>query len=173
MPESPLPPGTADRLQRLLKDEEDDAKIWLALRRGLLSDEQINEALIELLSSKDATQEVPRRLRDIVVARGWLKDTQLDALVDQERRSDFEARSRQARPPAEVEALLSDPAHNLAEFVLIERLGQGGAATVWRAWDRELRRWVAIKAPSFLMDSPEKRERFRREAQAAARLTHP
>jgi serine/threonine-protein kinase len=43
--------------------------------------------------------------------------------------------------------------------------------TVWKAWDRNLTRWVAIK---FLLASDEDGvARFRREAQLAARLRHP
>jgi serine/threonine-protein kinase len=174
MADQRIPPRTADRLQRLLKAEEDDAKVWLALRRGLLSDEQINEALVELVASPEAaSDEVPRRLRDIILARGWLKTSDLDALIEVERRSEFETRAREAKPPAEVEIAMGDPARRVAEFVLVEPLGHGGAAIVWRAWDLELRRWVAIKVPSWPVDSLERRERFRREAQAAARLTHP
>jgi serine/threonine-protein kinase len=53
-------------------------------------------------------------------------------------------------------------------------LGEGTSARVHRAWDRELKREVALKvlrdAGSF---TPVARERFRREAQAAARVAHP
>lgn len=43
--------------------------------------------------------------------------------------------------------------------------------TVWRAWDERLRRHVAIK--KVLRDSVRGRERLRREARTAARLSHP
>jgi serine/threonine-protein kinase len=56
-------------------------------------------------------------------------------------------------------------------------LGEGGMATVYEAWDPVLHRKIAIK----LVDQgaldpdskPEVLRRFKREAQAAARLTHP
>jgi serine/threonine-protein kinase len=53
-------------------------------------------------------------------------------------------------------------------------LGTGGMAEVWRGHDRVLNRTVAIKTllPQFARDASFV-ERFRREAQAAARLNHP
>jgi beta-lactam-binding protein with PASTA domain len=56
----------------------------------------------------------------------------------------------------------------------VRRIGSGGMAEVWCTADEVLGRRVALK----LMDGrfaedPEFRERFRREAQAAAGLTHP
>jgi serine/threonine protein kinase/beta-lactam-binding protein with PASTA domain len=54
------------------------------------------------------------------------------------------------------------------------RLGTGGMAEVWRGHDRVLNRTVAIKTllPQYARDTGFV-NRFRREAQAAARLNHP
>jgi serine/threonine-protein kinase len=54
------------------------------------------------------------------------------------------------------------------------RIGVGGMAEVWRGYDRTLNRTVAIKTllPQFARDASFV-NRFRREAQAAARLNHP
>src|SRR5689334_24036942 len=47
-------------------------------------------------------------------------------------------------------------------------------ATVYRAYDETLERWVAIKVLHQSMeDDSVQLERFRREARAAARLSHP
>ena len=76
-------------------------------------------------------------------------------------------------PLSAAEAAFEDPARHLAEFTLVDCLGRGGAAEVWKAWDRKLRRWVAVKIPHLSSPTILERDRFRREALAAARLSHP
>lgn len=56
-------------------------------------------------------------------------------------------------------------------FELHQKLGAGGAGTVWRAFDRTLGRWVALKAPH--AESVADIERFLREARTVAKLQHP
>jgi serine/threonine-protein kinase len=59
-------------------------------------------------------------------------------------------------------------------YRLDERVGAGGMAEVWRGTDLVLGRAVAIKLlDGALADDPELRAGARREAQAAAKLTHP
>ena len=54
------------------------------------------------------------------------------------------------------------------------RLGFGGMSTVHRAFDQRLERQVAVKLlAEHLADDPTFVSRFKREAQAAARLVHP
>jgi eukaryotic-like serine/threonine-protein kinase len=59
-------------------------------------------------------------------------------------------------------------------FEMLEKLGEGGTASVWKARQVSLDRMVAIKvlAPRFAND-PDDVEMFRREAQQAAKLKHP
>ena len=58
-----------------------------------------------------------------------------------------------------------------------ERIAAGGMATVYVAFDRRLERHVAVKVMHTTLGSQSERHefasRFRREAKAAARLTHP
>ncbi len=73
--------------------------------------------------------------------------------------------------PPEAASGLDDPARRVARYVLVQRIGAGGMGEVWKAWDVELRRWVALK---FLKsDVPDELARFHREAQMAAQLIHP
>lgn len=59
-------------------------------------------------------------------------------------------------------------------YELLERIGDGGMAEVYRAHDTQLDRFVAVKIlhPQFTNDESFI-ERFRREAKGAARLSHP
>ena len=59
-------------------------------------------------------------------------------------------------------------------YELTERIANGGMASVWRAYDDVLARTVAVKLLHDHLAADEAfRERFRREAIAAAKLTHP
>jgi hypothetical protein len=60
------------------------------------------------------------------------------------------------------------------EYEIIEELGRGGMAIVFRARERQLDREVALKVlPFSLAFDAEFVERFQREARTAARLEHP
>ncbi len=61
----------------------------------------------------------------------------------------------------------------LGRFQLRQEIGQGSFGIVYRAYDPVLERQVALKVPKFAADRPDLRERFLREAKAAARLRHP
>ncbi|HXE58849.1 MAG TPA: serine/threonine-protein kinase, partial [Gemmatimonadales bacterium] len=60
------------------------------------------------------------------------------------------------------------------EYEILEELGRGGMAIVYRARDRQLEREVAVKVlPFSLAFDAEFVERFQREARTAAQLEHP
>jgi WD40 repeat protein/serine/threonine protein kinase len=62
----------------------------------------------------------------------------------------------------------------IGRFRVVRRLGRGGFGVVYLAKDSRLGRQVALKVPRpEMLLSPELRERFVREARAAARLSHP
>jgi hypothetical protein len=66
------------------------------------------------------------------------------------------------------------PGVRIGPYEVMEQVGRGGMATVFKAYHHALERMVAIKVlPDFLAEDPEFRERFRREAIAIARLRHP
>ncbi|MFN2269760.1 MAG: protein kinase domain-containing protein, partial [Anaerolineae bacterium] len=63
---------------------------------------------------------------------------------------------------------------NVGAYRIVEKLGQGGMATVYKAYHPALDRYVAIKVmhPAFLED-PNFLARFQREARIVAKLDHP
>jgi serine/threonine protein kinase len=62
----------------------------------------------------------------------------------------------------------------LGKYELREKLGYGGVAEVWKAFDAELERYVAIKLlHADLQTDPEFITRFSREARFVAALHHP
>jgi len=84
---------------------------------------------------------------------------------------------RQSRPE-DAETSPGGPREDLPQRIGVYRvecrLGRGGMGEVFLAWDERLERRVAVKRirPDSGL-SPEQRERFRREARLAARLSHP
>ncbi len=104
-------------------------------------------------------------------------------------RRDLSTREQLANAPAEVTSLpfhysdastpsagagLEERPRRLGRYEVRERLGRGGFAAVYRAWDPELRRDVAIKVPhAELLADPDAGARLLREASSAARLRHP
>lgn len=59
-------------------------------------------------------------------------------------------------------------------YLLIEQQGQGGMATVFKAYHRELDRYVAMKVMhTAFTEDPTFLERFKREALVVAKLDHP
>ena len=63
--------------------------------------------------------------------------------------------------PEDVRPHALDPNRQISQYILVKVLGKGGMGEVWKAWDRKLSRWAAIK---FLLGE---------SADGVARLSHP
>src|SRR5437870_6334336 len=69
---------------------------------------------------------------------------------------------------------LADTPASIARFEVRHLLGEGGFGRVYEAYDPSLKRTVALKvARPEQMQTPERVERFLREAQSAGKLMHP
>lgn len=62
----------------------------------------------------------------------------------------------------------------LGKYEIIDRIGRGGMAEVYRGYHPSLDRYVAVKLlHPFLADDPEFKDRFENEARNVAKLKHP
>ena len=67
-----------------------------------------------------------------------------------------------------------EPGTNLGPYRIVAEAGRGGMASVYKAHQAALARYVAIKVlPDFFATEPGFRERFQQEAVAVAQLRHP
>ena len=86
---------------------------------------------------------------------------------------DYEG-SRESFEAAIVQTEVKDTHWRVDNYEVLEEIGRGGMGVIYRARQRHSRRIVALKRMvSYHADSRETRERFRREAEAAASLDHP
>jgi len=66
------------------------------------------------------------------------------------------------------------PGMTILHYEFLEKIGSGGMGEVFKAQDKRLNRFVAIKAlPYARSGDPERRRRFTQEAQTASSLSHP
>ncbi|HTI14899.1 MAG TPA: FHA domain-containing serine/threonine-protein kinase [Dictyobacter sp.] len=77
-------------------------------------------------------------------------------------------------PPGNSDELDSLIGKSLGQFRIVERIGSGGMATVFKAYQPTLDRYVAIKVlPAYHAQDPVFVKRFVQEARSVAKLAHP
>ncbi len=150
----------------------------MLVESGRLTPDELEEALGQ------ATPKLP--LAAILLKSGKVKQAELDAIESTNTVKTVNKKppvsptsSAKPRPasaateglPPDVREMMANPEYCFDKFVLLGMLGKGGMGEVWKAWQRDLRRYVAIK---FLDGGEEDElERFFREARMAASLNHP
>ncbi len=101
------------------------------------------------------------------VVHGPEADDDLDAALD------ITMRALVHDLPRFVSAPDVRPSDYIGRFRTIEIIGEGKNGTVWRAFDAELNREVAVKTLKLERDDPIRREWMLREAQFISLLDHP
>ncbi len=128
----------------------------LIIERGLATSDEVQEAYAlqrQRLDRSDLENLAGQSLADLLVETGVVTRGQIERLRP-------EAEDRQKR--------------QIPGYQLIERLGAGAMATVYKARQLSLDRMVAIKVlPRKYTQKPEFVQRFYEEGKSAAKLNHP
>jgi tetratricopeptide (TPR) repeat protein len=147
----------------------------LVVSAGFVTPEQVRECLrLRYELQSHGNKKPAPRLSELLVGKGYLTAEQCDRLMRSTTSSlpvGSEASAHPQALPPEAAAAARIPGNVLGRYVRVRKLGEGGMGEVWRAWDRDLHRWVALK---FLrIDNLGELARFQREARTVAKLSHP
>ncbi|MBS3733953.1 MAG: serine/threonine protein kinase [Phycisphaerae bacterium] len=120
----------------------------LVVERNLATHEEVEEAS-KRCRDEDASN---RTLADVLVAQGSVTPRQISRLK---------------------ETIKASRSQQIPGYQILEKIGAGAMATVFKARQLSLDREVAIKVlPRKMSENPEYVERFNREGRAAAKLNH-
>lgn len=121
----------------------------------------------------DDLRVVPEAERSAFLHRFTRDDPELRATLEGMLRAEAEDSSF-LKPPLQVPSVTSALPPSLPDYRFLRPIGHGGLGVVWLARQESLGRMVAIKLLNErVLHLAESRERFRREAQAVAKLQHP
>ncbi|HLY73692.1 MAG TPA: protein kinase [Planctomycetota bacterium] len=159
--------------------DQDQALSRTLVDQRLISPGQAEECLAIQKRLADARAHPLPRLGELLLRKGFLTPGILSASVTvrlptRPGSGALESRIRkdlESGLPPEVRGFLTDPSNRFARYLRTQLLGKGGAGEVWKAWDMELGRWVALKFLKF--EDIEELDRLKREAQTSAKLSHP
>lgn len=134
-----------------MKDRADKRILQFLLDKGLIFKEDI--ARIERIADELKREGKKLPLKELLVEYGFITALQAERM-EKELSSHF---------PAQIPG-----------YLILERIGKGAMARVYKARQLSLDRIVAIKIlPRRLSNNPEFVDRFYREGKAAAKLNHP
>jgi serine/threonine protein kinase len=131
----------------------------LAVERGWMTVQQLGEALAKQVIEA-------RPLSQILVDSGFLTADQVKQLSMETMAPVVKLPGPLSKDlPIEVQQAAEKPENNVADMVLVKLLGVGGMGKVYLAWEKPLKRYVAVK---FVTADAN----ILREAQASAKLEH-
>ena len=121
----------------------------LLVEQGLAKPEHVDECLLEIarLAAQGVTP-LPK-LGELLARRGCISTSQYDATLrvaesTPPSRSMALLPEKEAPLPKEVAEAARIASNQFGNFVLVKQIGQGGFGTVFRAWQRNLGRFVAL-----------------------------
>ena len=123
----------------------------VVVEKSLCTSMEVQQCL-DIVRNK-VRQQQPQTLAETLLGNGYITQSQLDR----------------------IKATIDDvrPTHQIPGFQMLEKIGAGAMAVVFKARQLSLDRIVAIKVlPKRLSENPEYVERFNKEGRAAAKLNH-
>ncbi|MBI4244151.1 MAG: tetratricopeptide repeat protein [Planctomycetes bacterium] len=131
------------------------------LKKGLISKEQIQEAVDE--QEKSIKEGSKKPISRILIDKGFISINKLSQELQEVDEADHAA----ANEP------FLQPHSGLGEgkYDVLNEIGSGGMGTVYKAFDKSLKRNVALKFLDRVSDKATKR--FSREAEIISKLNHP
>lgn len=145
------------------------------VEHGLAKLEHVDECLREISRLGEIGASPIPKLGELLARKGYVSPSSYDATLrvparTATPRSSSLGSDKEPPVPREAADAASDPGNLFGKFILVKKVGEGGFGAVFRAWQCDLGRYVALK---FLHSEDEADvQRFVREAQTAARLTH-
>lgn len=124
----------------------------VALSKGLITEDNLKEA-VEIQNKLRSMGIAPKKIGEILLEKEYISRENVRQVLD------FQ---QQAQDKQEI-----------AGYEIVQKLGQGGMGTVYKARQKSMDRLVALKVlPRKLASNKEFIQRFVREARASARLNH-
>jgi serine/threonine-protein kinase len=121
-----------------------------------------------------AVVDLPSQEQMVFLARECSDDRELLEMVEQLLAEDRNGSILPEPKPAPSPTRESLTGLTLSHYRVLDRLGEGGMGTVYRAIDTRLDRTVALKfQPSQILRDAANRDRFWREAKSVASIDHP
>jgi tetratricopeptide (TPR) repeat protein len=157
--------------------EEDGGFGRMLIDQHIVAEAHVDECLSVQRRLHEAGCSPLPRLGELLLRRGFLLPGQVDLAPTRKMPTTRTNPAPSPSPPSglrvpdTVRRALENSAERFGRYVRVSLLGQGGAGEVWKCWDTVLERWVALKFLKF--EDSEELGRLRREAQTAARLSHP
>ena len=148
-----------------MPNPQDEKLVRVAVAGGHLTDEQGAEALAALREIEGFGGSASAV--EVLVKRGMLDQHQAEGLLAEAARASAASEPAASKPSGQLP-------RELGRFALLEKIGQGGMGSVFKARQTDLDRFVAVKVlKPRLARNAEFVERFLREARSAGRLNHP
>ncbi len=150
----------------------------MLLERGIVTTEQLMEALAERARGAGEGESPSAQLGSILIRKGYLSPDQLSEIRaeqgDERLNSAKIAGMMMTAAASETQAQST----RLGKYALLREIGRGGMGVVYEGFDTQLKRKVAIKLMIASPNADPKEialdeERFVREAQLSAKLKHP